>query len=97
MRWLRAGWPPDFQADHQLIARRRVFLTMMDIDFDLSSFGEPRKEVSSINKLQRAWISERAAPDILPYESRLLETISIRLKEQVIRLNIRVLTIDYVD
>ena len=70
---------------------------MMDIDFDLPSFGESRKEVSSINRLQRAWISERAAPDILPYESRLLETISTRLKEQVIPRKVRVLTIDYVD
>ena len=64
----------------------------MDIDFDLSSFGESRKEVSSINRLQHAWISERAAPDILPYESRLLEKISTRLKEQVI--HIEVLCVD---
>lgn len=70
---------------------------MMDMDFDLSSFEESRKEVSSINRLQRAWISERAAPDILPYESRLLEKISTRLREQVIHIKSRVLMIDYVD
>ena len=59
----------------------------MDIDFDLSSFGESKKkEDSSINELQRAWISERSAPDILPYESRLVETISTRLKQQVLYL-----------
>jgi GINS complex subunit 4 len=56
---------------------------MMDIDFDLSSFSQSREETSSIHRLQRAWISERSAPDILPYESRLLESISTRLKEQV--------------
>jgi GINS complex subunit 4 len=56
---------------------------MMDIDFDLPSFeGESQGETSSVHRLQRAWIAERAAPDILPYESRLLETISTRLKEQ---------------
>lgn len=56
---------------------------MMDIDFDLSSSAEPKEDVSLISRLQRAWISERSAPDILPYETRLLETISTRLKEQV--------------
>src|ERR1700733_11667073 len=55
----------------------------MDIDFAFSSYGAAEEETSSITRLQRAWITERAAPDILPYETRLLETISFRLKDQV--------------
>jgi hypothetical protein len=62
---------------------------MMDIDFDLSPSGEAEEDISLISRLQRAWISERSAPDVLPYESRLLETISTRLKEQVIDLQSR--------
>ena len=62
---------------------QRLAGKLMDIDFDFSSFGQSREETSSIHRLQRAWISERSAPDILPYESRLLESISTRLKEQV--------------
>jgi hypothetical protein len=56
----------------------------MDIDFDFSSYGAQEEETSSITRLQRAWITERAAPDILPYETRLLETVSFRLKDQVL-------------
>jgi hypothetical protein len=58
----------------------------MDIDLDdFSSYGgSSASSASLIQQLQKAWISERAAPDILPYETRLLETISTRLKEQVI-------------
>ena len=56
----------------------------MDIDFDLSSLPpDASSEESLILRLQRAWITERAAPEILPYETRLLDTISTRLKEQV--------------
>jgi hypothetical protein len=55
----------------------------MDFDFDFSSYGR-EEEAQPILSLQRAWVAERAAPDILPYESQLLETISTRLKEQVI-------------
>lgn len=55
----------------------------MDIDFDFSLYSQSREEASSIQRLQRAWISERSAPDILPYESRLVESISTRLREQV--------------
>lgn len=56
----------------------------MDIDFDLSSLPpDASSEKSLILRLQRAWITERAAPEILPYGTRLLDTISTRLKEQV--------------
>jgi hypothetical protein len=58
----------------------------MDIDLDdFSSYGGPSASSASlIQQLQKAWVSERAAPDILPYETRLLETISTRLREQVL-------------
>jgi hypothetical protein len=56
----------------------------MDIDFDdFTSYSTDTSSVALIPNLQKAWISERSAPDILPYETRLLETISTRLKEQV--------------
>ena len=57
----------------------------MDIDFDdFSSYGNDPSSPLLIPHLQKSWISERSAPDILPYETRLLETISTRLKEQVL-------------
>ena len=55
----------------------------IDDDFNFSSFNDSSDDTSAILKLQKAWVAERSAPDILPYESRLLETISTRLKEQV--------------
>jgi len=55
----------------------------MDFDFDFSSSNKEGEELQPILQLQRAWVAERAAPDILPYETQLLETISTRLKEQV--------------
>ena len=56
----------------------------MDINVDFSSFEDSKAEESIIARLQRAWILERAAPDILPHETRLLETVSARLKDQAI-------------
>lgn len=69
---------------------------MMDVDFDLPSFGDSVANASFIQRLQRAWISERSAPDILPYEDLLLDAISKRLKEQVHRPT-SALTTDRVD
>jgi len=63
----------------------------MDLDLDdfstlpLDGTSSTNKENgSSLHRLQRAWISERCAPDILPYETRLIDTISTRLREQVV-------------
>ena len=54
------------------------------LPLDVSSRGRRDDEESSlIQRLQRAWISERCAPDILPYETRLIDAISTRLREQV--------------
>ena len=65
-----------------MISNVTTYLAMMEID-DEFAFRATEEAPSSIERLQRAWISERTSPEILPYESRLLETISTRLKEQV--------------
>ena len=64
---------------------RSVTRTMdLDDDFTFSFLKDSSSnDASAIIRLQKAWVAERSAPDILPYESRLLETISTRLKQQV--------------
>lgn len=62
----------------------------MDLDLDDDDlatlpFDRPSTDADkgSIEQLQQAWISERCVPDILPHETRLIDAISTRLREQV--------------
>jgi hypothetical protein len=60
----------------------------IDLDDDLATLPLDRPSVdtddgSTIEQLQQAWISERCSPDILPHETRLIDAISTRLREQV--------------
>ena len=73
------------------IRRAAALSSGMDLDSDdfstlpLDGPSSTNKENgSSLHRLQRAWISERCAPDILPYETRLIDTVSTRLREQVV-------------
>jgi hypothetical protein len=55
----------------------------MDMDMDLNLRPSPTLPPSLISSLQTAWITERTAPDLLPYETRLVDLLSSRLKQQV--------------
>ena len=73
-----------FDSNSETRFREALKERTMDIDFDdFSSYANDSSSPLLIPHLQKSWISERSAPDILPYETRLLESISTRLKEQV--------------
>jgi len=57
----------------------------MDIDdilreFDVNSTADASQDVKD---LTRSWIAERAAPEILPYQSALLERLMERIRHQI--------------
>jgi len=57
----------------------------MDIDdilreFDVNSTADASQDVKD---LTRSWIAERAAPEILPYQSTLLERLMERIRHQI--------------
>ena len=57
----------------------------MDIDdilADVSDTGEPQ-ETQDLQALTRAWVSERVAPELLPYPAVLMERILERVQVQV--------------
>ena len=57
----------------------------MDIDdilADVSDTGEPQ-EAQDLQALTRAWVSERVAPELLPYPAVLMERILERVRVQV--------------
>lgn len=57
----------------------------MDIDdilADVSRDAEPQ-ESRDLQELTRAWVTERVAPEILPYPESLMERVLERIRRQV--------------
>jgi hypothetical protein len=57
----------------------------MDIDDLLQEFDDKSVPAGTrdINDLTQAWIAERTAPEILPYQNDLLERLMERIRAQV--------------
>lgn len=60
-------------------------MSMMDIDDILASVSAPRipQRTLDLQALTRAWVAERAAPELLPYPAELVERVMERIKLQV--------------
>ena len=59
----------------------------MDIDdilVEVDSHAIPR-ETQDLQELTRAWVTERSAPEILPWPNALMERILERISRQVCR------------
>lgn len=59
--------------------------TVMDIDDILAEAGgqAAAQETSDLQTLVRAWVTERSAPEILPWPGSLMERILQRINHQV--------------
>lgn len=59
--------------------------TTMDIDDLLQEFDDNSIPAGTrdINDLTQAWIAERTAPEILPFQNDLLERLMDRVRQQV--------------
>lgn len=59
--------------------------TTMDIDDLLQEFDDNSVPAGTrdINDLTQAWIAERTAPEILPFQNDLLERLMDRVRQQV--------------
>jgi GINS complex subunit 4 len=57
----------------------------MDIDDILQEFdsGSAPDGSSDIRDLTKFWIAERTSPEILPYQSPLLERLAARIRQQI--------------
>ena len=57
----------------------------MDIDdilAEIDSDGEP-PETRDLRELTRLWVTERSAPEILPWPKELMERVGERIRRQV--------------
>lgn len=59
--------------------------TIMDIEDILAEAGgqSAAQETSDLQALVRAWITERSAPEILPWPDSLMERVLRRINQQV--------------
>ena len=57
----------------------------MDIDEILAEAGDQTatQETSDLQALVRAWVTERSAPEILPWPDSLMERVLRRISHQV--------------
>jgi GINS complex subunit 4 len=57
----------------------------MDIDDLLQEFDDGHRPSGTrdINDLTQSWIAERTAPEILPFQTYLLERLMERVRQQV--------------
>ena len=61
----------------------------MDIDDILAEVdGHPKpQEAGDLQELTRAWVTERSAPEVLPWPEQLMERMMDRIRQQVNYMN----------
>lgn len=70
-------------------ANARPCNSLMDIDDILAEVDGHTKpqETRDLQELTRLWVTERSAPEILPWPDALMERVLERIKQQVHRYN----------